>query len=125
MFNTFHKIATLAGSGTQDKKIGALAELLNNASPLEAKFLVRIPIGKLRLGVGEPTMIDALSIAKVGDRSIRDDLERAFNLCSDLGMVAKVLWEKGPEGIKKFEITLFHPVRPALAERLPNRADDI
>ena len=120
VFDSFTKIAKISGAGTQDKKIDALAELLNSATPLEAKYIIRFPIGKLRLGAGDATVLEALSIAKQGDRSAKDDLERAYNLCSDLGLVAKTYYEKGLEGIKKFHIMLFHPVRPALAERLPS-----
>lgn len=112
------KIAKTTGAGSQDMKIKLLAELIGHASPLEAKYLVRIPLGKLQLGVGDPTMIDALSQAKEGDRSMREDLERAYNLCSDLGLVARRYYE-GKENIKKFKITPFKPVRPALAEREP------
>jgi DNA ligase-1 len=112
------KIAKTSGVGSQDMKIKLLAELIGHASDLEAKYLVRIPLGKLQLGVGDPTMIDALSMAKEGDRGMREDLERAYNLCSDLGLVAQQYY-KGKENIKKFKITPFHPLRPALAEREP------
>jgi DNA ligase-1 len=112
------KIAKTTGAGSQDMKIKLLAELIGHASPLEARYLVRIPLGKLQLGVGDPTIIDALSQAKEGDRSMREPLERAYNLCSDLGLVARRYYE-GKENIKKFKITPFKPVRPALAEREP------
>lgn len=116
--STFEKIAKTTGKGSQEMKIKLLAEMINRASALEARYIVRIPVGKLQLGVGDPTMMDALSQAKEGDRSMRGDLERAYNLCSDLGLVAKKYYE-GKENIKKFKITPFSPVRPALAEREP------
>jgi len=125
VFDSFTKIARMSGAGTQDRKIDALVELLNSATPLEAKFIIRFPIGKLRLGAGDATVLEALSIAQQGDRSAKDDLERAYNLCSDLGLVAKTYYEKGLEGIKKFHIMLFHTVRPALAERLPSAEEII
>ena len=112
------KIANMGGAGSQDTKIKLLAELIGHASAIEAKYLVRIPLGKLQLGVGDPTMIDALSLAKEGDRSMREDLERAYNLCSDLGLVAQRYYEN-KDSIRKFKITPFHPLRPALAEREP------
>ena len=124
VFNSFSKIAKIFGAGAQEKKIDALVELLNSATPLEAKYIVRFPIGKLRLGAGDSTILEALSIAKQGDRSAKEDLERAYNLCSDLGLVAEIFYKEGLPGIKAFKIKLFHPVRPALAERLPS-ADEI
>ncbi|MGC9132440.1 MAG: ATP-dependent DNA ligase, partial [Candidatus Micrarchaeia archaeon] len=119
VYETFYKIATTTGEGSQEKKISLLTYLFSNASPLEAKFIARFPIGKLRLGIGDPTILEALSLAKLGDRSFREELERAYNLCCDLGRVAEVFYKNGKEGIKNFKIQLFSPIRPALAERLP------
>lgn len=119
VYQTFYKIATISGQGSQDKKISLLAYLFSNASPTEAKFLARFPIGKLRLGVGDPTILEALSKAKLNDRSFREELERAYNLCCDLGIVAETFYKSGKEGILNFKISLFSPIRPALAERLP------
>jgi DNA ligase-1 len=125
VFENFRKIATAGGAGSQDVKITLLTELLNNASPIGARYVVRIPLGKLRLGIGDPTILDAFSVKEVGDKSARDTLERAYNLCSDLGLVAKVLWNDGLEGIKKFRVTVGKPIRPALAERLPSAEEII
>lgn len=125
VFESFHRIARISGRGAQEKKIGSLVELLNSATPLEARYIVRFVIGALRLGVGDSTMLEALSIGKLGDRSGKDDLERAYNQCSDLGLVGETLYEKGIEGVRKFGIKLFHPVRPALAERLASAEEII
>ena len=61
VFANLKKIATASGIGSQDLKIKLLAELLNSAKPLEAKFITRVPIGNLRLGVGDPTIMDAFA----------------------------------------------------------------
>lgn len=119
VYRNFYEISKTSGKGSQEKKIELLTKLFSNASPLEAKFIARFPIGKLRLGVGDSTIMEALSKAKIGDRSFKNELERAYNLCCDLGYVAKEFYEKGKEGIKSFKVRLFFPIRPALAERLP------
>jgi len=106
-------------------KIKLLTQLLNNASPLEAKFLTRIPVGMLRLGIGDPTILDAFSVKVWGDKELRAPLERAYNLCSDLGLVAEVLWKENMAGIKKFKVKPGNPIRPALAERLPSAEEII
>ena len=62
VYDNFYKIATSSGSGSQDLKINLLAELLANARPLEAKHIIRFVQGSLRLGMGESTILDALSI---------------------------------------------------------------
>ena len=88
------------------------------ATPMEAKYAAKYPIGALRLGLGDATMLEALSLAYCGDRSKKADLENAYNLCSDLGLVGEVLASKGITAIDRFKVTLFKPIRPALAERL-------
>jgi len=125
VYSVFYKIATVAGAGSQDMKIKLLAQLLNNSGPKEAKFLARIPLGMLRLGIGDPTILDAFSVKMGGDKKLREPLERAYNLCSDLGEVAEVLWKCGMKGIMKFKIRPGSPIRPALAERLPSAEEII
>ena len=120
VFEGLYKIATTHGEGSVEKKINGLSELLKKSNPISAKFLVRITLSKLRLGVGDPTVLDALSTAKFGDKGARAKLEEAYNKTSDLGFVAKTLWEKGLPAIEKVELQVGKPVRPALAERLPN-----
>ncbi len=117
VYDAMLQIAKASGPGSQELKIKLLTELLNNASPLEGRFLVRFVLGRLRLGVGDPTIIDALSVAHVGDKSMREPLERAYNVCSDLGYVATVFYES-PERIEQFTVQPFRPLMPALAERL-------
>mgnify|MGYP001218824626 CR=1 FL=1 len=114
VFDTLLRIAKTGGEGSQDKKIKYLSDLLNRAVPLEGRYLVRIPLANLQLGVGDPTMMEALSIALKGDNSLREEIERAYNLSSDLGLTARKLYE-GKKDIA--EIKLFNPIRPALAER--------
>ncbi len=62
VFSNFLKMASLEGKGSQDSKLGMFAELLNSASKKEAKFITRIPLGNMRLGIGDPTIMDALAV---------------------------------------------------------------
>jgi len=117
VFRSFLKLAKASGAGSQELKIKLLTELLNNSSPLEARFIVRFVLGRLRLGVGDPTILDALSYSATGDKSLREDLERAYNVCADLGLVARVFFQS-PKDIEKFRVSPFKPLMPALAERL-------
>ncbi len=118
VYDNFYKIATSGGEGSQDTKIKLLGELLSNSSPLEAKVIVRFVTGNLRLGIAEPTILDALSVMSAGDKSLRPDLERAFNLRSDLGLVAELFVNEGIEAVRAIKPQVFFPIRPALAERL-------
>jgi len=123
VYASFLKIARMSGSGSQEAKISVLSELLNGATPLEAKYLVRFCLGKLRLGVGDPSIIDALSMVRHDDKTDKLLLERAFNLCSDLGEVAEA-YLSGSD-LSRFSAAPFKPIRPALAERLPNAGEII
>lgn len=120
VYGTFDKIAHATGSGSVELKTRLLTSLLNDASPLEGKFIARMALGRLRLGVADMTVLDSLAIAYGGNRTARDPLERAYNLSSDLGHVATVVAHEGLEGIRKFKITVGRPVRPMLCERLPS-----
>src|SRR3989338_2959617 len=122
VYDNFYKIATSGGGGSQDTKIKLLAELLTNSSPLESKVIVRFVTGNLRLGIAEPTILDALSTMSAGDKSLRPDLERAFNLRSDLGLVAELFVNEGIEAVRAIKPQVFFPIRPALAERLESAA---
>ncbi len=118
-YEKVRKIAETGGEGSKDRKIAMLADMIGSADPIEAKYTVRYLLGQLRLGVGDSTIIEALSVRETGERKFKADIEKAYNLCNDLGLVAKELVAKGPKAVANFKVTLFKPVRPALAERLP------
>ena len=120
VYRTFDKIAHAEGSGSVEMKVRHLTSLLNEANPTEAKYIARMAVGKLRLGVADMTVLDALAVAYGGDKTARGPLERAYNLSSDLGYVAEVLAREGLGGVAKFKISVGRPVRPMLCERLPD-----
>ncbi len=111
-------IARTRGEGSIEQKIQLFADLLRRLSPQEARYVVRFAMGQLRLGIGDLTILDALSVAAIKDKSFRPELGRAYNLCSDLGLVAKTLFATGEKGIKGFTVQVGSPIRMALAERL-------
>lgn len=152
VFNNLLKVAKVTGAGSQDLKIKLLAELLNSAKPREAKYITRIPLGHLRLGTGDPTIMDAFAIIYLSELKkdkkvvkeiekglkgnkkekrqeekerklkfrVREMIEEKYNIHSDLGSIAKLLKEKGLEGLEEVKITAGIPIRPTLAERLPS-----
>jgi len=118
VYETLDKMAKTSGSGAVDTKMALLCGLLTDASPREAKYILRTVTGNLRLGIADMTVLDALAIAYGGGKEAREQLERAYNTSSDLGRVASVVADKGLAGINKFEVVVFEPIRPMLAERL-------
>jgi len=119
IYETMFKIAHISGSGSKESKTKLLASLVMTSTPIEAKYIVKYPLNELRLGVGDATILEALSIMAHGDRTLKEKLEHAYNICSDLGMVAEKLKIEGEGVIDNFKVTIFKPIRPALAERLP------
>ena len=114
------EIALASGAGSVEKKRSLFAALLQQVDPVSAKHLVRIALGRLRLGIGDPTVLDALSFAKKGDKSLRPVLEGAYNRVSDLGLIARTFWSGGETAVDALKITVGRPIRSQLAERLPN-----
>lgn len=118
VYETLDKMAKTCGSGAVGSKMALLAGLLSDATPKEAKYLIRTVTGNLRLGIADMTVLDALAIAYGGGKESRESIERAYNICSDLGRVANILAEKGLEAVKQLNVMVFEPIRPMLAERL-------
>lgn len=124
IYSALLRIAKTSGPGSNELKKKYLIEMLNNSTQLEARYVVRFVLGRLRLGVGDPTILDALSVAKKSDKSWREPLERAYNICADMGYVARIYYEDEKE-IAKFTVQPFKPLVPALAERLATPEDII
>jgi len=118
VYETLDKMAKVSGSGAVDLKIALLAGLLADAAPKEAKYIMRTVTGNLRLGIADMTVLDALAIAYGGGKEARELIERAYNVSSDLGRVARIVAEKGLDGIVKFKVSIGEPIRPMMAERL-------
>ncbi|MEM4307727.1 MAG: ATP-dependent DNA ligase [Thermoplasmata archaeon] len=114
------KIAESTGSGSQDLKLKLIAELFHDAEPLEARYIARILAGSLRLGVAESTILDALAVAFIPEmekEEARELLEEKYNVCSDIGLVAKTISSRGIEGLNKIGLKIGVPIRAMLAER--------
>ena len=125
VYDTLLRIAKLQGKGSQDMKIKYISSLLNDATPNESKFILKILLGTLRLGIAENTLMDALAIAFTGEKNNRELIENAYNVSSDLGHVSEIVASEGLAGIKKFQISLFSPIRPMLADRVKSEKDAV
>jgi len=125
VYETLYKIAKLEGQRSQDMKMKYVSSLLNDATPQEAKFILKIAMGTLRLGIADNTVMDALAISFTGSKENREKLEAAYNVSSDLGTVAETISRKGLDGLKDFHVRVFSPIRPMLAERVKSEAEAI
>lgn len=122
-YDALLKLARIAGRGSVEAKISGLANLIRRMGRKETRYLLRVPIGKLRLGIGDPTIMEGLSHAYSGDGRLRPEIENAYNLCGDMGLVARLLYEKGPARLRAFQPQVGRPIRVELAERVEAMED--
>lgn len=118
VYKTLDEISKKTGKGSSSTKIERLVSLMANSTPLGARYLSRIVVSALRLGIGDMTMLDALAQAYTGTTKNRPALERAYNLTSDLGYVAKILCSEGLEVVEKLHVVIGKPIRMMSAQRL-------
>jgi len=116
VFDNIQKLAILTGSGSQEKKLNLIAELLVSSEPIEARYIVRTILETMRIGVAEGIIRD--SIAKVFNVNA-EAVENAWFLRADYGEIAKITKERGEAGLKKVEMELGKPIVIMLGEKSP------
>src|SRR6266851_2694959 len=121
VFAELRAVAGLSGAGSADAKVAGLTNLLAGLDPISGKHLVRIPLGTSRLGVGDATVLAAINQARLGGtKADQLVLEDAYNRTSDPGLLGETLWTQGLDGVKALQVVVGRPIRPQLAERLPD-----
>lgn len=118
VYDTLLRMASQTGSGSIELKLKELGSLLSDATPKEAKFIMRTVTGELRLGVADYTVLDAAATAFLGGKEERGTVERAYNVHPDLGFVVAQAASKGLRGAEEIKLEVGVPIRPMLAERL-------
>ena len=118
VLSNLRKTESITGSKSQNKKINYLLELYTSASPLEAKYITRTITERLRIGVGEGTLVEAIAQAYNIDKEI---IDRAYMLSNDLGEVAS----RAQESVKSLTITPGKPIKPMLAQLSPGIKESI
>jgi len=119
IYENLFAIAKDSGEGSQDRKIEKMAKILSKIDPESTRFIARIPIGRLRLGFSEKTVIDALSVVSGVEAS---EIENAYNIRPDIGYIARLTKEGNVQSAKP-EIGV--PVVPMLAARLNSPSEMI
>ena len=107
------------GKDSQDKKMKLLANMLHDSGPVEARYLCRIVTGRMRVGAGDMTILDALAEAFAAKED-RPAIERAFNVTCDIGLIAETIASGGMEAIGNIHVAIGSPIKVMLAERLPS-----
>lgn len=120
VFDSLLGVAETSGEGSVEKKTSQFAQLVTHLDATAVKHVVRIALGNTRLGIGDPTVLDGLALAVLGDKSQRKLLEKAYNETSDMGLIARTLCDGGLKEVQKLTVTVGRPIRSELCERLPN-----
>ncbi len=128
IYQSFYDLATTTGTGSVEKKVAALSGLLQKVDSLSSRYIVRIPLAKLRLGFSDMTILDALSWMLSGSKEERKNIEAAYNVRPDLGFIAKTVkglkaHSERSRGVSKFKSLKIRPeigtpILMARAERL-------
>jgi DNA ligase-1 len=118
VFLRLKEIKEASGKGSQEEKIRLLSEILQRASPVEGKYILRITLGKLRLGFGDQFLLEAFTMAFTGEKKYLGKVKESYSVCTDIGELAEALAEHGHGALGKFSIKLGRPVKSMLAQRV-------
>ena len=124
VYDTLRGLADYEGSGSQERRIDDIADLLADAEPDETRYIVRTIVGAMRLGVGEGTIRDAIATAFFdrSDEAVKA-VERAYEVTNDFRTVSETVRDQGRDGLADLEVELFRPVKAMLAQKSENVAD--
>ncbi|MCK4588340.1 ATP-dependent DNA ligase, partial [Candidatus Woesebacteria bacterium] len=126
VYDELVEIAKDEGLGSQERKVKRTAKLLSELDPLSARFVTRIPVGKLRLGFSDKTVLDALSWMEKGDKSAKSDIEKVYYVTPDVGALAKKVKQVGiTKAASETTPVLGVPILPMLAQRIKSPAEMI
>jgi len=118
VYNSLLELANDGGPGSQDRKVSKFSQLLSCLDPLSAKYVCRIPVGALRMGFSDLTILDALSWFVAGTKEKRKEIEAAYSVFPDLEVVSQALKKKGLSGLRSIKMQAGIPILPAKAQRL-------
>ena len=118
VFEVLEKVAKTGGSGSVETKVKHISDLLNDLDPLSSRYVTRIPVGRLRLGFSDMSLLDSFSWMLAKSKLHRPEIERAYNVRPDLGFIGRTIKEKGLKGLQYVEPAVCTPIMMARAERL-------
>jgi len=113
VYGRFVAIARASGKRSQDVKVKNLQFLFSQTSSLEARYIARLAIEDMRIGIGEGGMRDAIARAFSKNGIDAESVERAYNLTNDMGLVA-VAARRGT--LSQLSIMINHPIKMMLAQ---------
>lgn len=129
VFEKLEEVAGASGTGSQEKKISLMAKLIQELDPVSVRYVIRIPLGTMRLGFSEKTVLEALTLVETGEkeasfakgsasREVKKELEGRYEVYPNIGEIAKVFRSKGLKGLSEIRLKVGVPVSPQLCQRL-------
>jgi DNA ligase-1 len=112
-WQAFQEIAAASGPGSRRRKDDILRMLLQRATALEAKYIVKVAVGEMRHGVSEGLLVDGIALAAGVPRKL---VQRANMLMGDVGAVAEVALLEGSEGLSRVQAEPGRPIKAMLAQ---------
>ncbi|MEI7653419.1 MAG: ATP-dependent DNA ligase [bacterium] len=125
VFETFVQISSHTGEGSQETKASLIGLLFTKLDSLSCRYIARIPLGQLRLGASDVTIIDALSWMLTGGKSLRPQIERAYQVRPDLSYICQTIKRDGVKALEKVGPVIGTPILMMRAERLSSGAEII
>lgn len=122
VYDLLWRIINTTGEGSIERKNSIVSSCLEKMSPIEGKYFVRIICGSLRLGVNMKTLLDVFSFCVVGDKSIREELDRAYGVSADIGYIASksvgMSREEAGKELSNVKVSPGIPILARLVERV-------
>jgi DNA ligase-1 len=118
VYDALHEFKSISGKGSRERKARLLSKLLQNASALEAKYIMRIALGSMRLGVGEMTVLNAFAQAFAGGLDSKSAVEDGYDVNTDIGSMGESMARHGLNGVRHLAVVLGRPVEMMLAQRV-------
>jgi DNA ligase-1 len=116
VYETLKRVGEIEGEGSQKKKLRLISSLFVRASPIECRYLARLILEDMRIGMNVPTILDALSVYF---NVPKEKLEKIYAITNDIGLLAEKLLMDDLES-EELKLKLFRPIKPMLAQLTPS-----
>ncbi len=132
VFENVRALAFLEGQGSVERKLGLIKELITSAEPVEAKYITRLILEDLRIGIGEGVIRDSIvwgfsknanEIDKNEYNELVSKVQNAIDMTNDFALIITTIKEKGFKGLDKLGVTIGKPFNAMLAIKQENAKD--
>ena len=125
ILDNLKKLPETEGKGAVDRKMGIIVELLNSASPIEAKYIIRTLLGDLKVGIGSGLLRDAIVEYAFHPKDLEEKrakaeiIQSAYDKVTDFAEV----FERAIKGEKELNKVELSPGKPVKVMLFPKAKD--